>query len=129
MAWWRSKTEEIGDSKLDAALRQIAEADTVAFGGVGIAGSVLPATQAYFTLEEALRPDAERLRPHLERVLEHGSPAGRVYAAELLTRIDQASGEAAWRRLATENDEITTFSGCIMDTTTLQRYAHERIKT
>jgi hypothetical protein len=112
---------------LDVQLGEIARADAVAFGGVGIAGTLLPATQAYFSIEEALPLHKSELKPRLERMLEHATPAGRIYAAELLNHVEAAAGQAAWRRLAGQNAEVSTFSGCIMGKTTLHRYASDRL--
>ena len=112
----------------DEQLDHIAKADTVAFGGVGIAGTLLPATQAYFELEEALLQHKEELRPRLEQLLDTATPAGRIYAAELLTRIEAAAGRAAWQRLAEQDAEVTTMSGCIMGKTTLRSYAADRLR-
>jgi hypothetical protein len=79
----------------DEELRQLADADTLAFGGVGIAGTLLPATKAYFAVEEGLRQHGTELRPKLEALLDRAKPAGRLYAAELLTHVDAAAGRAA----------------------------------
>jgi hypothetical protein len=113
---------------MDEQLNRIAKADTVAFGGVGVAGALLPPTQAYFTLEEALAAHKTELRPRLERLLDGATPAGRIYAAELLTHLDAAAGHAAWQRLAGQQDEVSTFSGCFMGKTTVGRYATDRLR-
>ena len=126
MALFNKKTTDT----LDAPLDVIAKADTLAFGGVGIAGSLLPATQAYFSIEEALGSQPDRrpaLRPRLERMLDSATPAGRIYAAELLNHVEATAGEAAWRRLAKQDDEVRTFTGCIMGKTTVRRYANDRL--
>jgi hypothetical protein len=112
----------------DEELRLLAEADTLAFGGVGIAGSLLPATKAYFAVEEGLRQHGADLRPRLEALLDRATPAGRLYAAELLTHADAAAGRAAWLRLEAQDAEVRTFSGCIMGGTTVGRYAAERLR-
>ena len=111
---------------LDKQLGEIARAESVAFGGVGIAGTLLPATQAYFSIEEALPLHKRDLKPKLEKMLD-SAPAGRIYAAELLNHVEAAAGQAAWRRLADQKAEVSTFSGCIMGKTTLHRYASERL--
>ena len=113
----------------DDELRLLAEADTLAFGGVGFAGTLLPATEAYFAVEEGLRQHGAKLRPKLEALLDRATPAGRLYAAELLTRLDAAAGKAAWEHLARQDGEVTTFTGCMMGSTTLARYAQDRINT
>ncbi|MEV6932344.1 hypothetical protein AB0M46_48725 [Dactylosporangium sp. NPDC051485] len=114
--------------RFDDELRQLADADTLAFGGVGIAGTLLPATKAYFAVEEGLRQHGDELRPRLEALLDRATPAGRVYAAELLTHTDAAAGRAAWLRLEDSHAEVKTFNGCIMGSTTVGRYAAERLR-
>ncbi|MFG2101659.1 hypothetical protein ACGFJ5_13750 [Micromonospora echinaurantiaca] len=115
------------DRELEAAIAELAGADTVAFGGVGIAGTLLPATEAYRRVEAALAEHPEQVRGHLDRLRAEGSPAGRAYAATLLARLDPAAGRAAWSALAEDPGEFTTFSGCVMGRTTLREYATERL--
>ena len=115
------------NSTLDEQLAEIAKADTLAFGGVGVAGTLLPATQAYFALEEALPARKAELRSRLERLLDRATPAGRIYAAELLNHVEAEAGRAAWQRLAGQNAEVKTFSGCFMGKTTVGRYAKDRL--
>lgn len=107
----------------EAALRELAGAEVVAFGGVGLMNRVLPATEAFQALADLVDRDGEGLRPRLDRLVEHASPAGKVYAASLLARIDPAAARRAWRRLAGDHSELTTFSGCVMNKTTLAEYA------
>ncbi|AVT40115.1 hypothetical protein [Plantactinospora sp. BB1] len=115
------------DDELATAVRELAGADVVAFGGVGLAGQVLPPTEAYRTVEAALPEHAEELRPRLAWLLANGSAAGRAYAATLLDRLDPAAARDAWRGLLGDPAELTTFSGCLMDQTTLGEYAAGRL--
>lgn len=110
----------------DDELDQVAKADTVAFGGVGIAGTMLRPTQAYFTLEEAIQRHRSELRPRLEALLASATPAGRIYAAELLTHVSADAGRDAWKRLAGQELDVQTMAGCVMSRTTVSRYAAER---
>ncbi|MCX4387495.1 hypothetical protein OG777_11195 [Micromonospora peucetia] len=110
-----------------AALDELRQADVVAFGGVGIAGTVLPVTEAYRRVEAALGDGPENLRGQLERLLDEGTPAGRVYAATLLERVDPAAGRAAWTALRDDPAEFGTFIGCVMGRSTLREYASERL--
>ncbi|HWG98005.1 MAG TPA: hypothetical protein VNV66_01500, partial [Pilimelia sp.] len=112
-----------------ADLRTLAAAETVAFGPVGFAAATLPETAAYARLSDLLGArDAARdeLGTELRRLLREASPAGRVYAAELLARLEPAAASDAWRALADDDAAVTTFSGCVMDTTTLRAYAAGR---
>jgi hypothetical protein len=122
MVGWRKK-----DRELDAAIDELARADTLAFGGVGIAATLLPVTEAYFRVERALSDRPAETRRRLDWLLEHGSPAGRAYAATLLERIEPAAARAAWTALRADGSEFTTFSGCVTSRATLRQYASERL--
>jgi hypothetical protein len=115
------------DRELDPAIKDLADADTLAFGGVGIASTLLPVTEAYQRVEQALAERPDDVRRQLEWLLDHGSPAGRAYAATLLGRIDPEAARAAWTSMRTDERELTTFSGCVMGRTTLGEYAGEQL--
>lgn len=115
------------ERELGAAVDELVAADTLAFGGVGIAGATLPVTEAYHRVEAALDDHPEEVRRQLERVLADGTPAGRAYAATLLERIDPAAARAAWTSLRDDPSEFTTFVGCVMDRETLGHYASLRL--
>jgi hypothetical protein len=115
------------DRALDAAINELANADTLAFGGVGIASQLLPVTEAYFRVEQMLSERPDEVRRRLDWLLEHGSPAGRAYAATLVERVDPAAARATWSALRADGSEFTTFSGCVMGRATLGQYASERI--
>ena len=115
------------DRELDAAVKELAKADTLAFGGVGIASTLMPATEAYRHVERALDEHPEEARKKVDWLLTHGSPARRVYAATLLERVDREAARKAWTRLRDHDDEFTTFSGCIMGRATLREYATEHL--
>jgi hypothetical protein len=109
------------------ALRELASADLVAFGGVGLMSRVLPVTEAYRTLDRAVARDGAALRPHLDWLLTNATPAGKVYAAALMDNLDPAAARTAWQTLAGEPSEITTFVGCVMNKATLAEYAGDRL--
>jgi hypothetical protein len=124
--------------KADEDIKRLAKAGTVAFGGVGIAGTTLPETASYFAIRERATAGQDgagqdgagrtELRPALERLLTTATPAGRVYAADLLGHLDPAAGRAAWQKLATQSDDVSTFTGCLMGRTTLAEYARGRME-
>ncbi|MBO4159611.1 MULTISPECIES: hypothetical protein [Micromonospora] len=116
-----------GDPELDAAVRELAGADTVAFGGVGFAGTLLPVTEAYRRVGEAFAQRPRQAREQVDWLLRHGSPAGRAYAATLLEEVDPAAARDAWAALRGIDDEFTTFTGCTMGSTTLGGYAADRL--
>jgi hypothetical protein len=106
--------------ELERHLKDLERAEVVAFGGVGFAGEVLSVTRAFEAVGERLSPE---LRPRLGRLLDRASPAGRVYAAILLGRLDPEAGREAWQRLAGDRSPVETFSGCVKNRTTLAEYA------
>lgn len=115
------------DSELAAAVAELATAGTVAFGGVGIVGSMLPETEAYQRVAAAVTDHPDEVRDQLDRLLATGSPAGRVYAATLLMELDPAAGRAAWTALRGDPAELPTATGCVLDSTTVGEYAAERL--
>ncbi|MGN9811886.1 hypothetical protein ACTMSW_21315 [Micromonospora sp. BQ11] len=114
------------DRQLDADLDELTRAETLAFGGVGITGTLLPVTEAYRRVEAALADHAEEVRERIDRVLDEGTPAGKVYAATLLERLDPAAGRRAWETLREDTAEFGTFTGCVMGRSTLREYATDR---
>ncbi|MEU7609257.1 hypothetical protein [Micromonospora sp. NPDC049204] len=117
------------ERELDAAVDELVAADTLAFGGVGLAGQVLPVTLAYERVSAAVDDHPDEVRRQLDRVLADGTPAGRAYAATLLERVDPAAARAAWTSLRDDPSEFTTFVGCVMDRETLGNYASQRLAT
>lgn len=115
------------ERELGAAVDELVAADTLAFGGVGIAGTLLPVTEAYHRVEAAVSDHPEEVRRQLDRVLADGTPAGRAYAATLLERVDPEAARAAWTSLRGDPSEFTTFVGCVMDRETLGTYASRRL--
>jgi hypothetical protein len=115
------------DRGLDAAIQELAGAHTLAFGGVGFASTLLPVTEAYLRVEQMLAERPDEVRRKLDWLLEHGSPAGRAYAATLLEQVDPAAARTAWTGLRADGSEFTTFSGCVMTRSTLGQYASERL--
>ena len=112
-----------GALTVDRALEVLADAGMVAFGGVGIAGSVLPETAAFDVVAAA----GEDVRDRLQQLLSSATPAGRIYAATALDRVAPDAGRAAWRRLADDRSEVSTASGCLIDRRTVADYAAEQL--
>ncbi|MDG4794844.1 hypothetical protein [Micromonospora sp. WMMD1082] len=115
------------ESDLAKAVSELAHAGTLAFGGVGIAGSLLPETEAYQRIVAAMADRPDEVRDLLDRLLATGAPAGRVYAATLLERLDPAAGQAAWTALRGDPAQLNTATGCVMGSTTVGEYAAERL--
>jgi hypothetical protein len=108
-------------------LKALKKAGTVAFGPVGFAAKTLPETQAFDDLIEAGRDDPAGLVPRLEKLVREASPAGKVYAAEALGRIDPAAGRRAWARLAADEGDFMTMNGCVAGRESLAGYAAGRL--
>jgi hypothetical protein len=115
-------------NELKANVKILTKADVVAFGGVGFAGETLPETAAYFALAGQVARDPTAVGPHLERLLDDATPAGRIYAATLLDKADPVAGQAAWQRLSHDTSPVRTMSGCIAGQTTVAQYAAARAR-
>lgn len=110
MRWnqWRRAQPVALTTELAHALDELARARRVAFGGFGIAGVILPATKAFRTV---LASGAE-VRGSVERLFQDATPAGRVYAAVLLTAMDPKAGRVAWQQLSTQTGTVEVANGC-----------------
>lgn len=105
------------------SLRELSRADVVAFGPIALDGTVLPVTRAYERLAAVVDEGVVDVRPHLDRLLAEGTPAGRAYAATLLARLDPDAGRSIWRSLVADQAELITFEGSLMRRGTLAGYA------
>jgi hypothetical protein len=108
---------------VERALELLAGSGMVAFGGVGFAGTLLPETTAFEVLVSA----GSAVRPELEKLLASATPAGKIYAATALQRIDPDAGVAAWRHLAGDGSDVTIASGCIIGKRPVSQYASEQL--
>lgn len=107
------------------AVTELSTARLLAFGGRGFAGAVDASTHAYRHLAGL----GARAVPLLERVVEEGTPAGRAYAATLLSELDEPAGRAVWERLAGEPGLITFYQGCVCEELSLGEYARRTLRT
>jgi len=105
-----------------AALAEIQQAGMLAFGGIGFASRMPAEAEAYYTLRDAISDGAD-LRAELTRLVEQATPAGRLYAAQLLEQVDPAAAAQAWQQLSGDQAEVQTGAGCIIDATTVAEYA------
>lgn len=109
----------VADPEFDAAFAELVRAQSVAFGGVGIANIEGPESKAFWKIRES----GAAYLPSIHRLIVEATPAGRVYAATLLTAIDQLAGRRAWEHLATQDDAIGTGAGCLVKATRVSEYA------
>ena len=110
----------------DEALAVLREAWLYAEPGTpfGFAATVPKEADAFEALLES-PPDAVTLR----RLLAEASPAGRVYAARLLTKRDPAAGEQAWRHLSTDPAEVSVApGGCVVHPETVAAIAKRMLQ-
>ena len=107
------------------ALEILGAADTLAFGGVGIAGAVLPETRAFVMLSASERLAA--YEPELRRLVRDGSPAGRIFAARLLARL-HPHDTATWAHLFQDTAVVMTAAGCIFEQKTVQESAADLLR-
>jgi hypothetical protein len=94
---------------VDEAVRTLADARGYAVPGVrvGVAALTLPTSAAFFRLCEA----GPAVRPQVEYLLRHATPGGRIYAAQLLQRLDPAAARVAWQRMAGDPTGIEVVTG------------------
>jgi hypothetical protein len=108
------------DQQLEGFIQELQNADLVAFSEPGCEAGAGAVTYAFEVVKGNLSP---RLRPRLERLLDRATPAGRVYAATLLDRIDPQAGRDAWGRLADDHNPVDTCRGSDKARTTVAEYA------
>lgn len=96
---------------LPAPFDVLMNAGAVSLGPVGYAAVVPPEAIAY----EQVRALGAPALAELERLLAHGTPAGRMYAAMLLGPIDRERSRLAWESLRSVHEWVTVApGGCAM---------------
>jgi hypothetical protein len=96
-------------SSENSAVRDLAAAKSLAFGGVGVAGLM---SEGERNLRAVLaRPDASQ---QLQAALAHATPAGKLYILVGLRRCDRAAYEKLFDSLARPNDDIEVVRGCMI---------------
>ncbi|WP_437713193.1 hypothetical protein WMF45_46020 [Sorangium sp. So ce448] len=98
----------------------LASADSVALGPTGVAAYRSPAFEAY----EAAVPIAAQHEALLLDMVQHATPAGRLYAALLLQRMQSVHARETWERLARQDEPVSYApGGCSIFGTTLASFA------
>lgn len=91
-------------------LKILANADAVVLGPVGVAAACNEECKAY--LEAGRQPST--VRKEIEWMVKNATPAGKLYAALLLRRIDKAAGIQALESLKAEKEPVYFgLGGCI----------------
>src|SRR6476660_9273881 len=98
-----------GTSSEDSAVRDLAAAKSVAFGGVGVAGLMSEGERNLRAVLE--RPDASQ---QLQGALAPATPAGTLYILVGLRRCDRAAYQKVFDSVARSNDDVERVRGCMI---------------
>jgi hypothetical protein len=98
-----------GNSSENSAVRDLAAAKSLAFGGVGVAGLM---SEGERNLRAVLdRPDTSQ---QLQAALAHATPAGTLYILVGLRRCDRAAYQKVFDSLARPDDDVEVVRGCMI---------------
>ena len=93
----------------NSAVRDLAAAKSLAFGGVGVAGLM---SEGERNLRAVLaQPDASQ---QLQAALAHATPAGTLYILVGLRRCDRAANQKVFDSLSRPSDEVEVVRGCMV---------------
>ena len=98
-----------GNSSEDSAVRDLAAAKSLAFGGVGVAGLMSEGERNLRALLD--RADASQ---QLQAALAHATPAGTLYILVGLRRCDRAAYQKVFESLARSNGDVEVVRGCMI---------------
>jgi hypothetical protein len=96
-------------SSENSAVRDLAAAKSLAFGGVGVAGLTSEGERNLRVVLE--RPDASQ---QLQGALAHATPVGTLYILVGLRRCDRAAYQKVFDSLARPNDDVEVVRGCMI---------------
>jgi len=96
-------------SSEDSAVRNLAAAKSLAFGGVGVAGLMSEGERNLRAVLE--RPDASQ---QLQAALTRATPAGKLYILVGLRRCDRVAYQKIFDSLARPNDDVEVVRGCMV---------------
>jgi hypothetical protein len=105
---------------IEQRLQELERAGEVVFGDAGRGPETSRLTSAYEGVAERLAPT---LRSRLERMLDRASPAGRLYGAMLLNRLDPEAAEDAWDRLSSDESIVEASHGYLRTRTKVAELA------
>ena len=93
----------------NSAVRDLAAAKSLAFGGVGVAGLM---SEGERNLRSVLdQPDASQ---QLQAALAHATPAGKLYILVGLRRCDRNAYQKIFDSLGRSNDDVEVVRGCMV---------------
>ena len=93
----------------NSAVRDVAAAKSLAFGGVGVAGLMSEGERNLRAVLE--RPDASQ---QFQAALAHATPAGTLYILVGLRRCDRATYQKVFDSLARPTDDVEVVRGCMI---------------
>ena len=93
----------------NSAVRDVAAAKSLAFGGVGVAGLMSEGERNLRAVLE--QSDASQ---QLQAALAHATPAGKLYILVGLRRCDRAAYQKVFDSLGHPNDDIEVVRGCMI---------------
>jgi hypothetical protein len=96
-------------SSENSAVRDLAAAKSLAFGGVGVAGLMSEGERNLRAVLE--RPDASQ---QLRAALAHATPAGTLYILVGLRRCDRAAYQKVFGSLPRPSDDVEVVRGCMI---------------
>ena len=98
-----------GTASGNPAVRDLAAAKSLAFGGIGAAGLM---SEGERNLRSVLGlPDASQ---QLQAALAHATPAGTLYILVGLRRCDRAAYQKVFESLSRPNDDVEVVRGCMI---------------
>ena len=98
-----------GSSSENSAVRDLAAAKSLAFGGVGVAGLMSEGERNLRAVLE--RPDASQ---QLQAALAQATPAGTLYILVGLRRCDHAAYQKVFDSLSRPGDDVEVVRGCMI---------------
>ena len=99
----------VATSSENSAVRDLAAAKSLAFGGVGVAGLMSEGERNVRAVLE--RRDASQ---QLQAALAHATPAGTLYILVGLRRCDRAAYQKVFDSLARPSDDVEVVRGCMV---------------
>ena len=113
-----------GGRKLPDYLEQMRKAEHLDDSAVGYAAK---RSETFEAFEKALAA-GDSIRGDLEWLLKNASPAGRIYAAILISHFDKEAGRKALESLKTDNATVNYRSGSLVEDRTVGDLAQDLLR-
>lgn len=119
-----TESEEKATNALEESFEKLRAAKMFEGFPVGGMGQKRKVYEAFARL---YRAGANARRERIEDLLAHATPAGRLYAALLLSHLDEAAGRRALEGLRDDNAEVVAVYDCTPDASTLGELASQAL--